>query len=354
MSNRQFKVQSGTKSATSDRAFTRRDTLKGGLAVGAGLTFGVFGVIGKASAAAVTMRFGSDSPIGAPHTKSALVLKEQVERRTSGRVMVTVFPDSQLGSNQTMTNAIKAGTLDGVVTDVSHISAAVSEMDVFNLPFLYKDTDHVLRFANSAVGSRLKPKVDEAFGCEMLGFASDGSRNLWNGKRPIKTPADVTGLKFGVQASKIQRDTILAFGGIPTVVGLKDLYTALQTGLIDGSDKTMADILQVKLYQVTKYLTLTNHYSIVSALIVSKKFMDKLEPKDREIVREAAKPAVQAQIDEVLRSEKDTIAFLRQKGGMQIIDMENPEAFSNKLDSVYKEASARIGADLVNAARGFS
>jgi tripartite ATP-independent transporter DctP family solute receptor len=354
MSSKQIKRQSGKKSSTSDRVFTRRDTLKSGLAAGAGLAFGVFGIIGKASAAPVSMRFGSDSPIGAPHTKSALVLKELVERRTSGRVQVTIFPDSQLGSNQTMTNSIKAGTLDGVVTDVSHISAAVAEMDVFNLPFLYKDTDHVLRFANSGVGKQLKPKVDEAFTCELLGFASDGSRNLWNGKRPIRTPADVTGLKFGVQASKIQRDTILAFGGIPTVVGLKDLYTALQTGLIDGSDKTMADILQVKLYQVTKYLTLTNHYSIVSAMIVSRKFMDRLEPKDREIVREAAIPAVKAQIDDVLKSENDTIAFLKDKGGMQIIPMENPKAFSDKLDSVYKEASARIGADLVNAARRFA
>ena len=86
-------------------------------------------------------------------------------------------------------------------------------------------------------------------------------------------------------------------------MGFKDLYTALQTGLIDGSDKTMADIMQVKLYQVTKYLTLTNHYSIVSTMIVSKKFMEKLDKKDQEIVREAAKPAVQAQVDEVLKSE---------------------------------------------------
>lgn len=200
MSNKHIK---GAKSVTSSRELTRRSTLKGGLAVGAGITFGTFAIIGKASAAAITMRFGSDSPIGAPHTKSALVLKELVEKGTQGRVEVVVFPDSQLGNNQTMTNGIKAGTLDGVVTDVSHISAAVGETDVFNLPFVFKDTDHVLRFANGPVGAKLKPKVDEAFACELLGFASDGSRNLWNGKRPIKTPADVTGLKFGVQASKI-------------------------------------------------------------------------------------------------------------------------------------------------------
>ena len=343
MSNKYSKVQLATK-------FTRRSTLKGGLAVGAGLTFGTFSIIGKASAAALTMRFGSDSPIGAPHTKSALVMKDLIVKGTSGRVEVTIFPDSQLGNNQTMTNGIKAGTLDGVVTDVGHLSAAVAETDVFNLPFVFKDTPHVLRFANSVL-PKLKPKVDQAYACELVGFASDGSRNLWNSKRLIKAPADVNGLKFGVQNSKIQRDTILAFGGIPTVVGLKDLYTSLQTGLIDGSDKTMADIMQIKLYQVSKYLTLTNHYSIVSAMIVSKQFMDKLDKKDQEIVREAAKPAVKAQVDDVLHSEQETIAFLKDKGGMQIIPLENQKAFSDKLDGVYKEASDRIGADLVDAAR---
>jgi tripartite ATP-independent transporter DctP family solute receptor len=353
MSNN-IKGHSKVTGKTQAGALTRRNALKGGIALGAGLTFGTFTIIGKASAAPVTMRFGSDSPIGAPHTKSALVLKELVEKATEGRVEVTVFPDSQLGDNKTMTNAIKAGTIDGVVTDVSYISTAVPEADVFNLPFMYKDTEHVLRFANGPVGAKLKPKVDEAFGCELLGFASDGSRNLWNGKRPINTPADVAGLKFGVQSSKIQRDTILAFGGIPTVVGFKDLYTALQTGLIDGSDKTMADIFQVKLYQVSKYLTLTNHYSIVSTLIVSKKFMDKLDPKDQEAVRQAAKPAVKAQVDEIISSEKETIAFLKEKGGMQISSLADPKAFSSKLDAVYKEASERVGADLVNAARDFA
>src|ERR1700688_4719576 len=186
---------------------SRRDALKG-VALGAGLTAGTFGIIGRASAAPITMRFGSDSPIGSPHTKSALVLKDLVEKGTAGRIEVTVFPDGQVGSNGPMTNSVKAGTLDAVVTDVTYISTAVPEADVFNLPFLYTDTEQVLRFANGAVGARLKPKITEAFGCEVLGFATDGSRNLWNSKHPIRTPAALTELKMGVQPRKIQPDTI--------------------------------------------------------------------------------------------------------------------------------------------------
>jgi TRAP-type transport system periplasmic protein len=222
-----------------------------------------------------------------------VVFKDLVERGTSGRVEVTNFPDGQLGSNRPMTNSVKAGTLDAVVTDVTYISTAVPEADVFNLPFLYADTKQVLRFANGPMSEKLKPKINEAFACEVLGFATDGSRNLWNSKRPIRTPANIEGLKWGVQPSKVQRDKILAFGGIPTVVPFDQLYSALQTGLVDGSE-AFADMIEIKFYQVTKYLTLTRHYSIVNVLIVSKKFMDKLTPEDREVVRAAGKPAVDA------------------------------------------------------------
>jgi tripartite ATP-independent transporter DctP family solute receptor len=341
------------QAAASSRLVTRRSTLKGGLALGAGFTASTFGIIGRATAAPVTMRFGSDSPLGSAHTKSALVLKELVERGTSGRVEVTIFPDGQLGSNGPMTNSVKAGTLDAVVTDVTYISTAVPEADVFNLPFLYANTAQVLRFANGPVGERMKPKINEAFGCEALGFATDGSRNLWNSKRPIRTPADIEGLKIGVQPSRIQRDTVLAFGGIPTVVAFNALYTALQTGLIDGSDKAFADMIELKFYQVTKYLTLTSHFSIVNVLIVSKKFMDKLSPEDQAVVRAAGKPAVDAQIEEILTGEKAALAFLQDKG-IQIFKMEDPKAFSAKMDSVYKDAAERIGADLVEQARNSS
>jgi TRAP-type transport system periplasmic protein len=349
MTSKQIEDRADTKGAASDRLLTRRNTVKGGLALGAG----AFGIIGRAAAAPVTMRFGSDSPIDAAHTKSAVVFKEMVERGTDGRVQVTIFPDGQLGSNGPMTNSVKAGTLDAVVTDVTYISTAVPETDVFNLPFLYTDTQQVLRFANGPVGTRLKPKINEAFACEVLGFATDGSRNLWNSKRPIRTPADIAELKMGVQPSKIQRDTILAFGGIPTVVAFNQLYTALQTGLIDGSDKAFADMIELKFYQVTKYLTLTSHYSIVNVLIVGRKFMDKLSPQDQEVVRAAGKPAVDAQVEEILLGEKAALAFLQDKG-LQVFQMENPKAFAAKMDTVYKDAAERIGADMINQARNFS
>jgi TRAP-type transport system periplasmic protein len=353
MMSKQIRNQARTKDIWSDRPFTRRSALKGGLALGAGLTLGAFGVIGRTSAAPVTMRFGSDSPIGAPHTKSAVVFKDLVESQTSGRVRVTIFSDAQLGDNGSMVNSVKTGSVDAVVTDISHISAAVPEADVFNLPFLYRDAEQVLRVANGPIGEQLKPKIDAAFGCEVLAWAVDGTTDLWNNKHPVRTPADIIGLKIGVGASKIQRDSILAFGGIPTSMSINAIYTSLQTGLIDGTTKNPIDVMELKIFQVTKYMTLTKHYCMPNALIVSKKVMDKLSPQDQAIVRAAGQPAVDAQVEEVVKSEAATIVALQEKG-IQVYPMENPKAFADKMEVVYKEAANRIGADLVEQARKFA
>src|SRR5215475_9468447 len=193
MTSRANRFSGRRTSAVAARRLTRRSALKSGFVLGAGVSFGTFAIIGRASAA-VTMRFGSDSPMAAPHTKSAVVMKELVERDTSGRVQVAIYPDGQLGGNGPMMNSIKTGSLDAVMADMSHVSAAVPETDVFNLPFLYRDVAQVLRFAEGPVGTRLLPKINEAFGCEVVGFSSDGSRNLSNNKRPVRTPADMVGL----------------------------------------------------------------------------------------------------------------------------------------------------------------
>jgi TRAP-type C4-dicarboxylate transport system substrate-binding protein len=131
------------------------------------------------------------------------------------------------------------------------------------------------------------------------------------------------------------------------------VYTALQTGLIDGTDKSLADMIGLKLFQVTKYMTITNHFSIVGVMMVSKRFIDKLNPEDREVVRAAGQPAVDAQLEAVLQSEKSNFAFIHEKG-IQVFAMENPKAFSDKMQVVYRDAADRIGAEIVEQARQFA
>jgi TRAP-type C4-dicarboxylate transport system substrate-binding protein len=182
----------------------------------------------------------------------------------------------------------------------------------------------------------------------------DGSSDFLNNKRPIRTPADVVGLRVGLSApSKVQRDSILALGGIPTVLEVHAMYTSLQTGLIDAVARNPNDIVQFRLYQSTKYLSLTNHLSQPNGMVASKKFMAKLSPQDREIVRAAAKPAADAQVAAGLNAAKISLAFL-QGHGIQITRVENLNLFTDKMEVVYKEQAARIGANIIEAARKFA
>jgi TRAP-type transport system periplasmic protein len=261
-----------------------------------------------------------------------------------------VFPDGQLGGGTANVNSIKAGSLDAVVTAVSIISAAVPEIDVFSLPFLYTDAVEALRIANGPFGAKLVPKVNAAFDCEVLGFTTDGVTELWTKQHPVKKPEDLVGLKVGVSTSKIQRDTMLAFGAIPTVLDITANYTSLQTGLINSTVKTRPDVIELKIYQVVKYLTLANLYSMPNLLIVSKKFLDKLAPQDRDVVREAGLPACEAQKEAVLVSASEALGFLKEHG-IETAEVENLQAFRDKVSGVYKNTGDRIGAELVAEAR---
>ena len=275
-----------------------------------------------------------------------------MEERTQGRVSVSIFPDSQLGSNEPMTNAVKAGTLDGVVTDCAVMSSAVAEADVFNLPFLFKDTRKALAAANGEVGAILKPKFDKAFNVEVLGWATDGARNYWNGKRLIRSPDDMKGLKMRTQPSKIQRDTYTALGAIPTPISFSETYSALQTGVVDGGDHAVVDMLELKIYQVTKYMTLTRHFSIIGVMIISSKFMDKLSPEDRDIVRAAGKEAAGAQVEAVLAKEVDAVAELKAKG-IEVYAPTDTSAFAERVQGVYASNEERIGKALIDRARAY-
>jgi TRAP-type transport system periplasmic protein len=338
------------RAKTNRRPLTRRTTLKGGLALGTGLAVGTFAIIGKATAEPITMRFGSDSPIGAPHTKSALVMKELVEKGTAGRVQVTIFPDAQLGGSFAMANGIKSGTLDALVTAVSVIAPAVPEVDVFSLPFLYSDTVEALKVANGPFGAKLIPKMNEAFDAEVVGYTTDGTAEAYSKKRPIRTPSDMAGLKFSVSSSKIQRDTVLAFDAIPTIMNIAANFTSLQTGLVDSTIKNRPDVIELKMYQVLKYLTLAKFFSMPNMLFVSKKFLDKLTPQDRDVVRQAGRPSCEAQTKAIAEAEESALGFLTSHG-IETVEVENLQAFRDKVSGVYKEAGDRIGADIVAEAR---
>lgn len=315
------------------------------LRAGAGLAVvGGFGTGRKpaVAASAIPMRVGSDSPIGDEHSAALVKFKEIVEQRAGGRIAVTIFPNSQLGDNAAMNNAIKAGTLDGNFSDVGILSSAVPSVDVVSLPFLFASKEQALKALYGRLGDALRPKIEAAFSAKVLGWGSDGVRNMWNGRRPIRTVDDVKGLKMRVQSSQVHKDTYAALGALPTPVAFSELYTALQTGVVDGADVGTVDMMSFKFYQVTKYLTLTGHVPILDVFLVSDKFLGKLSAADADIVREAGRAASEHQAQATFEREQGAVKELQAKG-IEVIELSDKKPFVEKMTSVYDTAMKKIG-----------
>lgn len=320
-------------------SLSRRPLLKFAAAAAVG-TFAIGR--GARAADALVMRVGSDSPPGDQHTIALVKFKEIVEAKADGRISVKIFPSAQLGDNVAMNNAIKAGTLDANFTDVGVLSIGAPKVDVVSLPFLFESREAALRALYGELGNVLKPDIEKAFQAQIFGWGCDGMRCMWNGRHPIHSVADVKGLKMRVQASQVQKDTYSAMGALPTPIAFSELYTALQTKVVDGADVPVADLISLKFYQVTKYLTLTRHVPILDGFMVSSKFMAKLSPADADLVREAARTASDHQAKVDADEEAQTIADLKSKG-IEIIESIDRGPFIKAVAPVYQTAIKRFG-----------
>lgn len=299
---------------------------------------------GSSGGGTITLKLGHDSPMNHPYQVGAELFKKEVEANTNGRVKVKIFPNAQLGDEGTMLNGLKVGSVDVLFTSTQPISQSVQEVELFALPFIFRDVDTALKVANGSVGKGLAEKIEPAVGGKILGWGTLGERDMWNSKRPIHSPADVRGLKMRIQSSKIQEATYKAFGGLPTPVPFTDLFTSLQTHVVDGADPGPVDIEALKFYQVAKYLTLTRHFLEMVPLIISQKTFDKLSQSDKVAVTKAGKDAVDAEI-QALKSAQDTSLATIKSKGMQVVDLTDAErqAFIDKANPVYDQFASQIG-----------
>lgn len=314
-----------------------------------------FSILGSKAARAdtVTMRVGSDSPIDDAHTGAAVKMKELIEAKTDGRIRVVIFPSGQVGSNEVMMNAIKAGALDSMLTDAGILSQAVAGASIFNLPFLFNDIPHAMRAANGKIGEKLRPQIESAYECEVHGWGNDGLRNMWNKKRPIKSPDDLHGMKMRVQANPIHQETYTALGALPTPISFTELYNALQTGVVDGADNSIVDIIAIKFYQVSKYISMTKHVSTMCTQVASKHFMASLSPADRDIVREASALGAQNEVQLTMDAEEKGLDIIKAKGMVAITDLDM-EPFKQKMGPVYELAATTLGQALIDEAKTIS
>ena len=255
-----------------------------GICLAAAMTVG----LAVPSQAAVTLRIGTVLAPNDPMGQGLEKFKKDVDAATKGAVKIEVFHNSQLGDTTEMIDQARAGANVGTVTDVARLSSFVPALAIMSGPFLFDTYAQADKFALSqpylAWGAELKKKA----GLVML--ASNwyqGPRYLLT-QKPIKSPADLKGVRMRTIGAPVWIDTIKAIGATPTPMAWGEVYSALQLGTIDGAEAQPTAITGAKLYEVVKYVTETGHIQLVTALVVSAKAWDEISPANQKIVRDLA------------------------------------------------------------------
>lgn len=289
----------------------------------------------------VVLKVAQNSSLDHPYQAGLEAFKQALERETDGAVIVNIFPSGQLGSEEQEIVGIKLGVIDATIVSSGNLAPFVPEIDLFNLPFIFRDQDHFYRVLDGPVGQWMGGVIEEKVNGVMLGYCSFGTRNAWNAKRPVLTPEDFKGLKIRVMGSPILLSTFNAFGAQATTMSWNELYSALQQGVLDGAECGMVDLLVEKFYEVTRHVSLTNHLIGAATLIFSRKKYDLLPPFIQTAVLQAGREAVLA----ARRAEDDFSSRARrelEEKGLEFTEVDK-EIFRERVRSVYTRYAPRLG-----------
>jgi len=300
-----------------------------------------------AAAQQTTLRIAGN--FAAEHTSSKAMetFKSELARLSNGTLSADLFSGMQLGGAQENVQAVRAGTIFATWIGVAFVSRLVPEVEAVSLPFTFEGREQAMRAIDGPVGDLIEEKL-AAKGFTALGWMELGSRHVTNSKRPLKSLDDFKGLKIRMQPNETHLATFRALGANPVAMDVKELYSALQQGVVDGQENPYAVIHANRYFEVQKYLSNTGHFFDFIILIANKRVFEALNAAQKKAVREAARTAVVQQRRMAAEAEAATFAELKAKG-MQF-DLLSPEtrALLRKASAgVIDAVKQRVGAELV-------
>src|ERR1043165_3702516 len=235
--------------------------------------------------AQVVAKLAGIQPLDHPSTFAEKFFAEQVGTLTNGAVKVETYANTQLGDAVANVQSIRNGTIGFSTVSASNLNQVVPAMDMYSLPFLFKNEAHFWWFLSTPEAAALaKPLEDK--GIKVLGYLDSGSRNFFT-QKPVRTPDDLKGQKIRVMASPVMVNTMKAMGATGVPVAWAELYTALQTGVVDGAENNHPSVVAKKFFEVSKYYTLDEHMRIPDVLIMSMKLWNQLNEDQKKAVTEA-------------------------------------------------------------------
>ena len=283
-----------------------------------------------------------------PSAVGARAFKAALEAASKGTIEVQLFPNRQLGDEKPMMEGLRFGTVDAAIITNAVVAQLEPAFQLNDLPFLYADEAEARKVLDGKVGAEMAKRL-EANGITVLGYMEAGFRNMINNKKPIEVPGDVAGIKFRVMQNPVFIDMFNSLGGSAVPMAWGETYTAVQQGMIDGLELPLAFIDSLKVYEVTKLLSLTNHTYTALELLICNRALGKLSAEQRKAVAEASKIAVAEQRRANFEHTRQVIDVLKGKG-MQVNAVSDPAAFRKAVAPVYEKFRTSIGPELMDAA----
>ncbi|WP_395827034.1 TRAP transporter substrate-binding protein [Elstera sp.] len=285
-----------------------------------------------------------------PKGKAALRFKDLAEQATQGRVFVQIYPNSQLYKDKEELEALQLGAVQMLAPSLAKFAPlGVGEFEVFDIPYMFPSKTALRKITDGKIGAELLAKL-EPKGIKGLAYWDNGFK-LMSAKRPIRLPDDVKGLKLRIQSSRVLDAQMRALGALPQVLAFSEVYQALQTGVVDGTENPPSNMITQRMHEVQPYATLTDHGYLGYAVIVNKRFWDSL-PSDLRAVLETALRDATRYGNEIAQQENDAAITAMKAAGTTEFHAQTPEerkAWMAALAPVRQAMEARVGKDLISA-----
>jgi tripartite ATP-independent transporter DctP family solute receptor len=295
-----------------------------------------------ARAQAQVIRWGESLAATHPQVMMADRIAKDVKEKSGGRLEIQVFPNAQLGTGKEMMDAVSAGVLQMTTEGAGAISVFLPPLSVFEAPYLWRDAAHLAKAQTSPLFAKLNEDLASKRSMRLLAVTYYGKRHLTTGSKPVKTPADVAGLKIRVPPVDVFRAMVEAWGGQATPIAFPELYLALSQGAVDGQENPLPTIQSGKFYEVQKNLILTQHVITPRLPIVNEAFWKGLPAADRDLIGAAMAAAATWQDQELLNQEASLVGTLR-GAGMNVVEPDIEAWRKPVLDLVPKRFEERWG-----------
>jgi tripartite ATP-independent transporter DctP family solute receptor len=331
----------------------RRDFMKLGAGFGAaGLAAGLpFGATAQTKA---VFKASDVQPPGYPTVAATENLGKKLSEATQGRLSIQMYPSAQLGGEKETIEQTQIGAVQMLRVSVGSMGPIVDDINVINMPFLFKNTAHANKMMDGPIGQELLDKITASPNANLVALCwmDSGARSLYNTKHPIKSIEDVKGLKFRVIGNPIFVDMMNSLGGNGVAMGYDQVFSALQTGVIDGAENNMPSYVFSNHYTAAKYVALTEHLIIPEILVFSKRIWNTLSADDQGLIRKFAR---EAQLEERgFWNEYEQKALEKAKAaGSQIVEISDKTPFQNAVKPVWDKYGPKYQ-DMIQRIQGIA